>query len=288
MTLLAVVLRIGVSRGIGGLELNVIFRITCGAFALFYLLSEFFFNKGFSLPSLGLVGFSFVASIFFWSSGFASINALRFGPLGASWTILRLAMIIPMLASILFWHEISIPPANGSEWRRVLGIVFTIAAVVLIGNDHVKATQGHMQFSRSDLKRWVFWVAVSFLSQGLWEVSLKVSGGWADDSQRKMFVSVVMIFSLLLSIPIGVMRRRKITRATLVWGALAGFCSLLASGLRPWALKELPGVVVFPVTAVAVTALVILAGVVFWKEKMGKLGWAGIASAMLGIVLAIG
>jgi len=96
-----------------------------------------------------------------------------------------------------------------------------------------------------------------------------------------------MVFagSMILSFPILLAFRPRIGKAECSFGLIIAICSLMASGLRPWALKSLPGTVVFPVTAISVTLLVLAPGRPIWKEKLGKWGMFGAVAAILSILL---
>ena len=67
---------------------------------------------------------------------FISVNAFREatarGKLSTSWTVLQLSMVIPVLASMLFWRETP-------HLRHYAGFALTIAAVALLGVDMARA-----------------------------------------------------------------------------------------------------------------------------------------------------
>lgn len=50
------------------------------------------------------------------------------GKLSTSWTILQLSLVIPALASVIFWHEMPTP-------RRWAGLGLVLVAIVLLGVD---------------------------------------------------------------------------------------------------------------------------------------------------------
>ncbi|MDO8587603.1 MAG: hypothetical protein Q7T82_11245 [Armatimonadota bacterium] len=61
-------------------------------------------------------------------------KAVAKGGIAASWTILQLSMIVPVSASILFWHETLSP-------RVGLGLALVAAAIVLLGIDLGRRTE---------------------------------------------------------------------------------------------------------------------------------------------------
>lgn len=98
------------------------------------------------------------------------------------------------------------------------------------------------------------------------------------------FVIVSYPLSLLLVLAVAPLVGGEITGPSLVWGAAAG----LAGGLAIWwfyqALAEGPMSVVSPVTALLVAGIPVLVGLVL-GERPGPLAYAGIALALLAVVL---
>lgn len=64
--------------------------------------------------------------------GFINVSVFRYavgkGKISTSWTIANLSLIIPVAASILFWHEIP-------TVKHLLGLLLVIGAILLIGKD---------------------------------------------------------------------------------------------------------------------------------------------------------
>jgi drug/metabolite transporter (DMT)-like permease len=64
--------------------------------------------------------------------GFINVSVFRIavskGKISTSWTIANLSLVIPVVASIVFWHEI--PKIN-----HLLGFLLVIGAILLIGKD---------------------------------------------------------------------------------------------------------------------------------------------------------
>ncbi|HET6453703.1 MAG TPA: EamA family transporter [Armatimonadota bacterium] len=59
-------------------------------------------------------------------------RAIALGRISISWTIINLALIAPVLASVTVWHETPSP-------RHCLGFALTLAAIVLLGIDMGRA-----------------------------------------------------------------------------------------------------------------------------------------------------
>ncbi len=286
---LAVVLRFGIARGAGSLDLTLVFRIVAGLGILLTMLLPSVHGSNINILLSGeILNWNFlllacVAGVCFAISGFAAIHTLRYGFLGITWTIYRLSMLIPTFASIFFWHEISIIPQSLTGWLTYTGILGAVLAVIFIG-------YGRMQLQPDEhkpnhVKAWLFWLAIAFVFHGLWEITLKASSTLADNDQRKAFIVLVFLINMGLAIPLVIIRRKKITRPVIKFGILAGLCSMIGTGMRPWALRYIPGYLAFPATAICVMVIVLIAGVVIWKERLNKYEWIGVAAAILSVVL---
>ncbi len=286
MSLLAVTFRLGTARGAEPLGMNAAFRATGGivmiAVASLTLRHRDFGELWAQSGNLGLL-----AAGFFWLAGMAAIKAVELGHLGITWTVVRCSMVIATLASLFVWKEVPLSPLSGLLLMRLGGIIVITAAVIILGVERSRVQHG----SRVPLApkpgrwAWIAWLTAAFLAQGGWEISLRATRALPDNESRIFFFTVVCVTATFLTVPFMLAYRARFGRREIYYGMLAGLCSVIASGIRPWVLRDLDGIIVFPITTVSVTLLVILAGVVFWRERLGKWGAAGIVAALLGMLL---
>jgi len=132
---------------------------------------------------------------------------------------------------------------------------------------------------------WVAWLVVVFLAQGSWEIMLRSTRPLTTDAARAFFMTVVFGGSMVLSSFSVLAARPRLRRTEWWYGGLAGLCGFIGSGVRPWALRDLDGVIVFPATAVGVMLLVQLAGTTIWKHHLGRWGYLGLAGAVAGVLM---
>jgi len=285
MTALAVLLRYGMLAGADPYGVNLLLR-GVGAVVLIAAvvstvdpatLGAAWREGGWS----GLIG-----SAFFFVAGLASVKAVQLGHLGLSWTMLRCSMVLPVVASILVWRELPLGEPSFLLTMRLTGVVLAVAAVVLVGWDRMAATgEGGIDPADRRARRWLAWALAAFLAQGSWEIALRSTREYASDDVRLVFLAAGVGGAALLSLGAVRSMKARLGRRELAFGLGAGVLVLVVSVSRIWALRELPGTVVFPVTTISVMVMVQLAGMGIWKERVGARGWLGFATGLAGVLL---
>jgi len=290
MSALAIILRWSVGRGAEPHGLNAAYRITGGLVTLalalpsldWQRLSEFWHVAGAA---------ACIAAVFYWLTGLASIKCVELGPLGASWTVIRCSMVIPALASLLYWHEVPLWPPSPTLGCRLLGLFAVAGALVLLGGRRGKAAvaagaAGAATGVRAGVRTaWLGWLALAFVAQGAWEVCLRATRSYPDSASRSFFLLVTFSLAMLLAGGGSLAARVRIGRREVLFGILAGTCALAGSGLRVWALRDVDGIIVFPATTAGVLLLVQAAGCLLWGERVSRRGLGALALAILGIAL---
>ncbi len=284
MTCLALVLRIAMARGTDALGVNVVFR---AAAATSTVASVVLLLDGADVVGLWpQVSWRVAwASVFFFLSGLASIKSLQHGHLGLSWGVLRCSMLLPVVASITIWREIPVWPVSALLLVRVAGMISACLAIALVTGGQARRASVRVSSRQADRQTWLLWLGLAFLSQGMWEVVLRSTRDLPDDRARTLFVAGTFLGAALLSAGSVCVLDVRIRRRELGFGLAAGVLGALASGSRVWALRDLDGLVVFPVTTVTVMIAVHLLGGVIWREKTGLLSTLGFVLAVLSVLL---
>jgi drug/metabolite transporter (DMT)-like permease len=285
MSALAVILRWALWRGTDAHGLNAVYRVTGGLITLALTLPVLDWQR---LPELcRLAGAAaVVAGVFYWLTGLASIKSVELGSLGVSWAVIRCSMVIPALASLLYWREVPLWPPSPALGCRLLGLAAVVGALGLLGGRRTDAAAA-VAASASSVRRraWLGWLSLAFVAQGSWEVCLRTTRSFPDNQARSFFLLVAFSLAMVLAGAGFAIRRVRLGRRELLFGLLAGGCALLASGLRVWALRDVDGIIVFPATTASVMLMVQAAGSVIWHERITGRGAVGLALAVAGIVL---
>ena len=276
MTMVACLFKQGMLKGASPLGFNSVYRATAAILCLCVACARLSWAE---LPSLfadvGLLGF--VAAVFLWITGIASLKVSQLGPLGVGWTVIRCSMLLPTLASLLYWREVT-PETPALFAARLGGMAAIVLAIVCFGLGHGRTLRGHPHHAQS-ARSWYAWLTVAFCAQGAWEICLRVTRqSLHHDQARLFFIVLVFVVAGIFSLPTMRLSGSHIGRKELLFGCVAALAGAIASGVRPWALYRLDGVIVFPVTTISVILLVQLAGILFWRERLGR--WTLLASAL--------
>lgn len=223
-----------------------------------------------------------IGGFFYWLSGLAAIKAYSLGHLGISSTILRCSMIVPTAASLIFWHEIVFALDSVVMWAVLLSLVLMLIAIVFSGMDQIRAsTKRNEPFSSV----WAIWIILAFICQGGWEITLRASGSFASEQERQVYLALVFIIALVLSLGTLVVVRFMPRKKEILFGVGLGLLAMLGTSFRPAAIRDLSGVIVFPMTALGTMVLLNILSRLIWKTHLGRWGAAGLAAAVFASLL---
>lgn len=284
---LSALMRYSVRQGTDPLALNLTFRGT----VVVYMLVPLLFKGEPVAPLAREVAGDWlwvVTSLSFWVAGIGSIKSVQLGPLGASWTILRCSMLVPVTVSILYLRELPLSPVSGLLVARLSGVALGLCTAALYGYSYHRS-QGDSGLRPGDKRRWMLWAGTTFAAQGAWETCLLGARGLTQDASY-FFLFLVFAGCFLLTIPLLAARRIRVRFQEVKYGALLGVCAMLGTTLRLDAIRSLGGTVVFPTTTVTGILFAQAAGRWIWRERLPNagLGLAMGVAAVLLLTLRIG
>jgi drug/metabolite transporter (DMT)-like permease len=235
--------------------------------------------KGLTFPPQVLI-IGGVGGTFSGSAIFAFQSGLRFGKISTSWLVINLSMSIPILFSIFLFHE-------KMNWIKDTGIILVLTAITLMWWDKKldldKVNRG--VFIKS---KWLPLMMFAFFANGLAAASQKilVECGFGDYVWQFYIIlySSGFLLLLLLSLVREPMPNRREMGAAFVMGAssVTGNVALTLALAR-----AVPGSIAFPIGNGGSLTLVVLAGVLFFKEHVNPVGRFGIACGIFAILLLV-
>ena len=220
-----------------------------------------------------VLGVLFVAGLVFWA------KAIETGGLATSVVAMRTAIVIPVLASVLYWRE---TPGV----LEVAGAVVAVVALGLVISEIIRPGRREpASGERTKRGRAWIWMLGVFLVNGLVNTGAKLFQQEMAQEQNLPFQAVIFVSAFLVTTVLYYVRRARLDRPSLFYGAALGAANLGNYLFLILALTMLPGTVVYPATAAGEVGLMALAGVLIWRERLGARGWAGVALAVVALVL---
>lgn len=216
-----------------------------------------------------ILGLTFISTFF--------VFALSSQKVGVALTSVasKMSVIIPVIAGLILLGE------KVNVWSS-LGVGLALIAFYL--------TLGQGANS-SFPKKYLFLPLLLFLGNGINDTLMKYAEFHfvSDSNNLILFLSVIFSSSLLLGIIISIVKYFRLKYRIQLKNILAGIIlGLLNFGSTFYILKCMglyDSSVVFPVTNAGIVSLSALIGFYFFREKLSKKNWAGIALAILAIVL---
>jgi drug/metabolite transporter (DMT)-like permease len=240
-----------------------------------------------------LTGILFVAGLLIWS------RAIQAAGLALSVVAMRTAVVIPVFAAVLIWHENPSLLAIAGSFVALLALALVLYDVAKretpVGGEvtakdakTAKSEPGSALIThRSSLpgSSALLWLVLLFLADGLVMTAALIFRKELPLSETMPFQAILFVSAFFVTTMLYYLRRPRMTGESLQWGALLGAANFGNYLFLVLALTVLPGLAVYPVIAAGEVGLLAIAGVVLWKEKVGVRSWLGIALAVIAIVL---
>lgn len=197
-------------------------------------------------------------------------KAFEKGPASLTSPLISTNAIVPILSAALIFHE----HITLVQW---LGIIVMLFSAVVI-----QYTPASNQANATQYKSWLFHIALSFSSFGILGILMKTSTHFH-------YEVVVVLMSMyaggaLYLLLMSVIQKEAWHKAEAKWGATIGSISVVGYSSYFFALNTGVASIVFPIVSLS-CLVVVLASCWVYKERLKLYQLAGIAAAVVGIVL---
>ena len=200
-------------------------------------------------------------------------RGLELATVGAVLTSFRLAILIPIWASVWLWGETLTPVQLG-------GIALSLMALVLM-------TRGGTSSQRLSPLHSLGLLVLIFVGQGIAFCGMR----WVHYAGLDARFLQVLLFITLTAGVLGCVfilcQGRRPRRQDLLMGLGIGLYNLLALSVNLIALSKVPGTLYFPLQGCAVVLLDNLCAQFWWKEPLSRPAMAGVALGVLSIILVL-
>ena len=228
---------------------------------------------GFDLVRPDVSGFPFtialgIVSGIFYLGGFVLFqwNTANNGIVLSS-IFMKLGLLVPILLSVLVFHEIP-------TLAQIIGFCLAILAIVAL---NLKQKREKSRF------RWQL-LAMLVMCGGSDAMS-KVFKVWGQEALANQFLFYTFAFALVLCIGFVVYKKERPGIRELLFGAAIGIPNFFSAKFLLLSLQDLPAVVVFPSFSIATMLVASLAGVLFFKERLEKRQWFAVLFIILALLL---
>lgn len=201
--------------------------------------------------------------------------------IGLTTALNKMAVVIPVSVGIVYLGQ------HDNITFKLVGIALALASFVLIL--YKKETE------KKKLSALLLPLSV-FLVSGLIDTSMELTNTILITQKFEIELFLMGIFATASIIGIvtivldkfWIKTKEKFSYNTILWGAIMGVFNFLVSKMILINVGLMGGSVVFPVHNAAVVSLTALISVLFFKEKFSAKQWAGVALAVISVIMIAG
>ena len=236
-----------------------------------------------SLPSLYTLLLGVVFGVVTALCAVLHMRALETGPLSYSNVIVSCGMVIPSLAGWAFFGE-------SISAGQFMGIALMVASIVCAVDP--SSGENGMSF------KWLLLCLGSFLCSGMVGVMQKVHQSSPHKSELSVFLVIAFVFSAVFSLVSARAAMRRGEKAAvladgrvkklIIFSVVCGIGIALCNQINMYLAGVMEAVIFYPVVNGGFMLLNIIAGVLFWHEKLSRRQWLGLVMGGAAIFLLCG
>jgi len=180
-------------------------------------------------------------------------------------TFMRLGVIVPTVMSIAAFGE---KPGV----MQVVGILMALTAIFIMNGKGGEA-------------RSVVGLILIMLAGGSADSMSKVFEEIGPQGMKDQFLLYTFFTAFAVCIIVCIVKKQKPALVDIAFGALIGIPNYLSTRFLLWALRDIPAVIAYPSYSVGTIVLVMLVGVIAFKERLGKRKFIAMAVILAALVL---
>lgn len=195
------------------------------------------------------------------------INVRRNGVVLSS-TFMKLGLLVSILVSVIFFHEVP-------ELLQILGFCLAVGAIILI--NYKQESGGTAGFKLGLL--------LLLIGGGMGDSMAKIFEELGDPALEPQFLVYTFAVALVLCVLLMAHKKQRPGKWEVLFGLLLGIPNYFSAKFLLGALEVIPAVIVYPVYSVASILVVTMAGVLLFKERLEKRQWIGMAMILVALAL---
>ena len=182
-------------------------------------------------------------------------------------TFMKLGLLVPMVVSVLAFGEMP------GLWQGI-GFALAVGAILLV----------NLEKDNSVLSsRWA--LPLLLLAGGTADAMSKVYEELGDPGLSPQFLFYTFLVAFVLCVGLMKVKKQSVGKNEMLYGLLIGVPNFFSARFLLGALEQLSAVIVYPTYSVATIAVVSLAGVGLFREKLSRRQW--FAMGIIGVALVL-
>ena len=178
----------------------------------------------------------------------------------------KLGILIPVLMSILLFHEIP-------TILQITGIVIAIIAII------------YMNYNKNELNKINFSLLYMLLMAGITDSMSKIFEEFGNPVLSDQFLLYTFSSALIFCMIVVFVNKQRFTLEEIKYGLCMGIPNYLSSKFLLLALHQILAVIVYPTFSVGTIITITLAGLLLFKEKMTMIQVIAMIAIMISLVL---
>ncbi|MBR2894572.1 MAG: EamA family transporter [Oscillospiraceae bacterium] len=263
--LVSIIMRLSTDRVKGNVSMLAMNYLMCvGVSAVYTGLGELL-PKSPALPQtlgMGLIH----GALYLGSFLLLQLNVKRNGVV-LSATFMKLGLLVPMVLSIAVFGEM--PGVS-----QIVGFLIAIAAIVLM---NMEKDSTLMQFKSG--------LILLLIGGGAGDAMSKVFEELGDRNLSDQFLFYTFVAAFVLCIALMLYQKQIPGGAEIFWGFLIGIPNFFSAKFLLRSLMDVPAVVAYPTYSVATMLVITLAGVLLFRERLGKCQWGALGMILVALGL---
>lgn len=263
--MMSIVMRLSTNRVQNNVAMLVMNYLMCLVLAGLYTGFGNLFPRSGALPqTLGMGAVH--GALYLTSFVLLQVNVKKNGVV-LSATFMKLGLLVPMILSVVLFGE-------QPELLQIIGFITAIAAIVLINMEKDSSVMGSM-----------LGLVLLLIGGGSADAMSKVFEELGDKSLSDQFLFYTFIAALVLCVMLMLSKKQHPQKAEIFWGLLIGIPNFFSAKFLLRSLEDVAAVIAYPTYSVATMLVITLAGVLFFKEKLGKRQWAALGVILVALAL---
>lgn len=180
---------------------------------------------------------------------------------------MKLGLLVPLVLSIFLFGELP----TILQWT---GFILAVGAIILI-NYQKGASAASAKLP----------LVLMLLAGGSGDAMSKIFEVYGPKAYPDQFLFYTFLSALVLCLVLILVKKERPDKQALLFGVLVGIPNFFSAKFLLMALGQLDAVIVYPTFSVGTILVVTAAGVLFFKERLGKWQWVAMAVILAALIL---